>query len=217
MIVGGRESILVVTPSTLLADRVRRDSGRPLVVWYGESGARVELSAVTAANWAAKVGNHLCLELDLHAGDAVALTPTLTWQALVVSLGTWTAGGCIDLAGGLVAVATATTNSDSDLPVGADPLGGQLSAVVAAQPDVYVGAGAVEPDALALVSDVARWTHAELATQAVAARSDTAVLVTPGDPVSSYLALLAAVAGGGRLVVADTGADPAVARRNEGL
>src|SRR3954447_17282746 len=89
-----------VTISDLLAREARRDGARPLLTWYDDAtGERVELSVATAANWAAKIANHLVDEDDVQPGDVVVVEPALHWTTAVMLLGAWTAGGQVGLTG----------------------------------------------------------------------------------------------------------------------
>ena len=67
------------------------------------SGDRVELSATTLENHAAKIANALRDEYDLEPGDTVRLTLPLHWQLSAWCAGVWTSGCVIaiddDLAG----------------------------------------------------------------------------------------------------------------------
>lgn len=84
------------TPSSvpLLVDKLR-SSTRPALIWYAEDGERVELSGRVLDNWAAKTANLWVDELDLQAGDVVALGDEVHWRSLAVALGTWTMGAAV--------------------------------------------------------------------------------------------------------------------------
>ena len=77
-----------------LMDRLR-PSSHPALIWYGQDGERVELSGRVLDNWAAKTANLWVDELDLQAGDVVALGDEVHWRSLAVGLGTWTMGGAL--------------------------------------------------------------------------------------------------------------------------
>ena len=65
----------------------------PRVTVYNEAlGSRVEFSALTLTNWAAKVANMLREECDLTPGDAIALDVPHDWQEIVIVLGALAAG-----------------------------------------------------------------------------------------------------------------------------
>lgn len=77
----------------LLAPSLSREAARPLVTYYDDAtGERIELSATTLANWAAKTANLLRDECDLEPGGTVAVLLPAHWQTLVVLLGAWWCG-----------------------------------------------------------------------------------------------------------------------------
>lgn len=72
----------------LLAHLLSTDPSAPRLTVYNEStGARLDFSAVTLDNWAAKVGNMLLEELDLGAGSRIVLDLPVSWQAVAIVLG----------------------------------------------------------------------------------------------------------------------------------
>ncbi|MGZ8179337.1 TIGR03089 family protein [Williamsia sp. SKLECPSW1] len=71
----------------------RADASAPLITFYDDaSGERTELSAVTTANWAAKVASFLRDEVGVMPGDRVAVLLPAHWQTFVVLAGIWWAG-----------------------------------------------------------------------------------------------------------------------------
>ncbi len=118
-----------MTPWDLLRRELARDGARPFLTWYDDAtGARVELSVATTANWVAKIGNHLESELDVAAEDPVVLTEPVHWVTALCALAAWAVGAVVDLdAGGGEAVP------------GADPATFQRA--VLAQPDELAAAG----------------------------------------------------------------------------
>ena len=84
------------TVPALLAAVFAADPSRPLVTWVDlGSSTRVELSRATVANWVAKTGGLLQDDLDVSAGDRVALTLPVHWQAVTWALGCWTVGAVV--------------------------------------------------------------------------------------------------------------------------
>ncbi|MFI7579609.1 TIGR03089 family protein [Kocuria kalidii] len=77
-----------------LVDKLR-SSSRPALIWYGQDGERVELSGRVLDNWVAKTANLWVDELDLAAGDVVALGDDLHWRSLAAVLGTWRMGAAV--------------------------------------------------------------------------------------------------------------------------
>lgn len=83
----------MTTFSQLLADRLRRDPGSPLVTFYDDaSGERVELSVATYANWVAKTASLLVEEHDLERGDRLRIDLPAHWLGTVFLGAAWTAG-----------------------------------------------------------------------------------------------------------------------------
>lgn len=77
----------------LLQHLLAADPAAPRLTFYNEStGSRLDFSAVTLDNWAAKVGNMLLEEFDLCPGDAIAIALPPCWQAAAISLGALAAG-----------------------------------------------------------------------------------------------------------------------------
>jgi hypothetical protein len=186
-----------MTPAALLERELRRDGARPLLTFYDDAtGDRVELSVATAANWAAKIANHLVEEEDLQPGDGVAVEPVPHWTTAVMLLGAWTAGGHV------------TLTTPPTLEVARDAMGMGLSRLVGAQPDGYVG-GPVEASSPGLSVGSRTWTHGELAAAATHAAdhhgldADSRVLSTLAyDTVDGLDAgLLAPLAAGGSVVL----------------
>src|SRR5581483_10873997 len=63
----GAQHLALVTPSELLAAEVARDGARPLFTFYDDAtGARVELSVATTANWVAKTAGFLIDTYDVQ-------------------------------------------------------------------------------------------------------------------------------------------------------
>ncbi|MDO5511633.1 TIGR03089 family protein [Corynebacterium sp.] len=72
----------------LLAHLLRTDPSAPRLTVYNEStGARLDFSALTLDNWAAKVGNMLIEELDLDSSSRIVLDLPVSWQSVAIVLG----------------------------------------------------------------------------------------------------------------------------------
>jgi uncharacterized protein (TIGR03089 family) len=68
-------------------------AARPLLTYYDDAtGERVELSAVTTANWAAKAANLLRDECDVEPGTPLAVLLPAHWQTAAVLLAAWWCG-----------------------------------------------------------------------------------------------------------------------------
>lgn len=86
-------------PIAALAERVRTDGARPLLTCYDTSdGSRVEFSGRSFANWVDKTAN-LAQELGLDEGSDVGLPLLLThpghWVGWVWTMATWQFGGSV--------------------------------------------------------------------------------------------------------------------------
>jgi uncharacterized protein (TIGR03089 family) len=133
----------VTTPWDLLADLARRDGARPLVTFYDDAtGERVELSVTTTSNWVAKTAGYLVDEHGLDPGDTVSVTLPVHWQAAVIVLSVWAAGGLVAFGADPQSV-VAFTSADVEAGAAAvqlslEPMGLGLSRLVAAQPDVFI-------------------------------------------------------------------------------
>ncbi|MBY6412475.1 TIGR03089 family protein [Rhodococcus sp. BP-252] len=77
----------------LLDPILRTDPAGPRVTFYDDAtGERIEVSAVTLANWAAKTANLLRDEIGLQPGAKVSVLLPAHWQTAAVLLGAWWAG-----------------------------------------------------------------------------------------------------------------------------
>jgi uncharacterized protein (TIGR03089 family) len=99
------------TALSVFRDEFTRDGARPFVTWYGDPGARVELSVATLERWIAKTSNFLQDGLGVQPGESAAVALPDHWLAPAVWWACWHNG----LALTLVAPA-------EDLPVDADLL-----------------------------------------------------------------------------------------------
>ncbi|MCV7096399.1 TIGR03089 family protein [Mycobacterium kubicae] len=72
---------------------LRADPVGPRITYYDDAtGERIELSAVTLANWAAKTANLLRDELGAGPGSRVAVLLPAHWQTAAVLFGVWWIG-----------------------------------------------------------------------------------------------------------------------------
>ncbi len=77
----------------LLDPILARDPAGPRITYYDDAtGARIELSALTLANWAAKTANLIRDEFGLSPGARVVVLLPAHWQTAAVLLGCWWAG-----------------------------------------------------------------------------------------------------------------------------
>ena len=126
-----------VTVDGLVGALLRGDPSRPAVTWVDPpSGARVELSVATLANWVAKTGGLLQDGLEVTAGDRVRLSMPSHWLTVTWALACWTVGAVVepaDHAGGPADPAPQVEVFADDVPprttargvvVGLGPFGG---------------------------------------------------------------------------------------------
>jgi uncharacterized protein (TIGR03089 family) len=184
-------------PAVDLSERARRDGAGPLITFYDDAtGERIELSGITTLNWVAKVCALLREELWLDSGEEVGIDLPLHWQAAVVTLASWAAGG-VPVQGsarGRVAfvVAGATSEADETVALSLRPLGGRITEALPPHWHDFAAVVPGQPDALDAVSPptvVAPPTELPPGSR---------VLSTVWDP---DLALLAPLACGGSVVL----------------
>ncbi|QLL10035.1 TIGR03089 family protein [Mycobacterium vicinigordonae] len=98
---------------------LRADPVGPRITYYDDStGERIELSAVTLANWAAKTANLLRDELGAGPGSRVAVLLPAHWQTAAVLFGVWWIGAEVILDGPAdIALCTADRLDEADLVV----------------------------------------------------------------------------------------------------
>lgn len=103
---------------------LRADPVGPRITYYDDAtGERIELSAVTLANWAAKTANLLRDELAAGPGSRVAVLLPPHWQTAAVLFGVWWIGAEVVLDGGPaeVALCTADRLDEADSAVAGGP------------------------------------------------------------------------------------------------
>lgn len=163
---------------TLLADRLATDPAAPLLTHYDAAeDSRIELSAVTLTNWAAKIAGLLRDELGAVPGDTVVADLAPHWLSVAVCGGIWWSGCQLALDDGhhadpLATVCTedrlsAFLDSDADplyvagldafamAPLDLPPGVENLVGAARIHPDVFTpGGGAAQPLAWTTVADV---------------------------------------------------------------
>jgi uncharacterized protein (TIGR03089 family) len=100
---------------------LRADPVGPRITYYDDAtGERIELSAVTLANWAAKTGNLLREELGAGPASRVAVLLPAHWQTAAVLFGVWWIGAdvVLDATTADVALCTAARLDEADTAVG---------------------------------------------------------------------------------------------------
>src|SRR5215469_7712525 len=99
---------------------LRADPVGPRITYYDDAtGERIELSAATLANWAAKTGNLLRDELGAGPASQIAILLPAHWQTAAVLFGVWWIGAEAMLAGDAadIALCTADRLDEADLAV----------------------------------------------------------------------------------------------------
>ncbi|AEF37019.1 TIGR03089 family protein [Mycolicibacter algericus] len=138
--------------SAILDPIMRADPAGPRITYYDDAtGERIELSAATLANWAAKTGNLLRDELGAGPGARVAVLLPAHWQTAAVLFGAWWIGAEVLLGDAApdadIALCTADRLDEADAAVAAT--GGE---VVVASLDPF---GKPAPDLPVGVTDYA--------------------------------------------------------------
>ncbi|GFG72918.1 TIGR03089 family protein [Mycobacterium botniense] len=123
---------------------LRTDPVGPLITYYDDaSGERIELSAATLANWAAKTGNLLRDEFGGGPDSRIAVLLPAHWQTAAVLFGVWWIGADVVLGGPQadIALCTADQLARAESLVGADGAVAVLSLdpLGRAAPDLPVG------------------------------------------------------------------------------
>jgi uncharacterized protein (TIGR03089 family) len=101
----------------ILDPMLRADPVGPRITYYDDAtGERIELSAVTLANWAAKTGNLLRDELGAGPGSRVAILLPAHWQTAAVLFGVWWIGAeaLLDAGAADLALCTADRLEEAD-------------------------------------------------------------------------------------------------------
>ncbi len=107
--------------AAVLDPMLQTDPVGPRITYYDDAaGERIELSALTLANWAAKTGNLLRDELGADLSSRVAVLLPAHWQTAAVLFGVWWIGAevVLDDTPADVALCTATRLAEADQAVG---------------------------------------------------------------------------------------------------
>ncbi len=95
----------------ILNPMLRADPVGPRITYYDDAtGERIELSAATLANWAAKTANLLRDELGAGPATRVALLLPAHWQTAAVLFGVWWIGAEVVLGPGSADIALCTAD-----------------------------------------------------------------------------------------------------------
>ena len=97
--------------AAILDPMLRADPVGPRITHYDDAtGERIELSALTLANWAAKTGNLLRDELGAGPASRVAVLLPAHWQTVAVLFGVWWIGAEVVLDGSAADIALCTVD-----------------------------------------------------------------------------------------------------------
>ena len=121
---------LTTLSGAILDPMLRADPVGPRITYYDDAtGERIELSAVTLANWAAKTGNLLRDEMGAGPASRVALLLPAHWQTAAVLFGVWWIGAEAVLGAGPadLALCTAERLDEADSSLHMTAAGGEVA------------------------------------------------------------------------------------------
>ena len=129
--------------AAILDPMLRADPVGPRITYYDDAtGERIELSAVTLANWAAKTGNLLRDELGGGPASRVAVLLPAHWQTAAVLFGVWWIGADVELLDGSdadIALCTAERLDEADATGAGEVAVLSLDAFGRPAPDLPIG------------------------------------------------------------------------------
>jgi uncharacterized protein (TIGR03089 family) len=131
--------------AAILDPMLRADPVGPRITYYDDAtGERIELSAVTLANWAAKTGNLLRDELGGGPSSRIAVLLPAHWQTAAVLFGAWWIGADVALDGGTgtaadIALCTAERLDEADATGAGEVAVLSLDAFGRPAPDLTIG------------------------------------------------------------------------------
>jgi uncharacterized protein (TIGR03089 family) len=195
----------------LFAALVRRDGASPFLTYYDDaSGERIELSALTTANWVAKTSNLLVDEYELESGETVAIGLPPHWLGVVWALSTWSAGAAVTTGTGDLAITGpdfGIRGSRETIASALLPLGGRFrepipdgihdyGAEVYNHPDVFVPFDPPSPASTAYDGT----SHADLVASATPI-TDRILLTRDLVSPTGVRVLVGVISGGGSIVL----------------
>jgi uncharacterized protein (TIGR03089 family) len=129
--------------AAILDPMLRTDPVGPRITYYDDAtGERIELSAVTLANWAAKTGNLLRDELGAGPASRVAVLLPAHWQTAAALFGVWWIGAEVLLGAGSqadIALCTAERLDEADATGAGEVVVLSLDAFGRPVPDLPIG------------------------------------------------------------------------------
>lgn len=118
-------------PEATRRQRLRISPSTPALTYYDENApARVELSAITLDNWVAKAANLLSLDLEVTAGEVVALDLAGSWLQPVWAAASWGIGAIVALPGSKAAGSARVRIVSADRFQGLGPDEAEVEALV---------------------------------------------------------------------------------------
>lgn len=72
-----------------------RKSQTPALLWYSQSGERIELSGKVLDNWVSKTANYLVDECEVESGSTIDILMSTHWRSVVIALATLRCGARI--------------------------------------------------------------------------------------------------------------------------
>jgi uncharacterized protein (TIGR03089 family) len=221
--------------AAILDPMLRADPVGPRITYYDDAtGERIELSAVTLFNWAAKTGNLLRDEFGAGPSSRVAVLLPAHWQTAAVLFGVWWIGGEVVFGGDAdIALCTLDRLDEADATGAAEVAVLSLDAFGRPVPDLPIGvtdyatAVRVHGDQIAgeqrpgpafdgrSVEEVLDACQKAAAAQGLTAGDrvlSTALWQTPDDVIDALLAVLSL---GGSLVYVANPDPAALARKTE--
>lgn len=189
------------------------DPAQPFLTYYdAASGERIELSAVTTANWVAKTSNFLVDGLDADNGTRIRLDLPTHWESFVWIMSAWSVGAILTDHDADIAVVGPSLGADEEtrvalslkplgLPFDNAPAGFiDYNAEVLGHSDHFQSFDPPTAESLALDLDGHTQTHGEAyaAHEADPAR----LMLQPGPLARDCAAVITAGRGNGSLVIA---------------
>lgn len=189
------------------------DPAQPFLTYYdAATGERIELSAVTTANWIAKTSNFLVDGLDAEAGTLIRIDLPTHWESFVWIMSAWAVGAVLtdhdaDIAvvgPALVAeekIRVALSLKPLGLPFNKPPVGFiDFNAEVLGHSDHFQSFDPPTGDSPALDLDGHTQTHHE--AYFGSEPNTSRVLLEPGPLARDCAVLISAIRGHGSLVIA---------------
>jgi len=189
------------------------DPAQPFLTYYdAATGERVELSAVTTANWVAKTSNFLIDGLDAESGTRIRLNLPTHWESFVWIMSAWSVGAVLTDHDADIAVVGPALAADEETRVALSlkPLGMRFdnapdgfidyNAEVLGHSDHFQSFDPPTADSLALDLDGHKQTHRDVYDATVA--NPARVLLEPSTLARDCAALIATSRGNGSLVIA---------------